>query len=65
MIESLYVDFRAGQVLEIVPKPGFRCTFEAAGITKALTYVTSDQQLTIGDPEGIRTADLHRDRVAC
>jgi hypothetical protein len=65
MLESLYVEFRTGQVLEIVPKPGFRCVFEAAKITKPLTHAASDPSLTIGDPEGIRTPDLHRDRVAC
>ena len=65
MIESLYVDFKRGQVLELVPKAGFRYVFEGAAITKPLTYLASDHQLTIGDPDGIRTHDLHRDRVAC
>lgn len=65
MIESLYVDFKRGQVLELVPKAGFRYVFEGAGVTKPLTYLASDHELTIGDPEGIRTPDLHRDKVAC
>ena len=65
MADSFYADFRTGQVLEMVPKPGFRYIFEATGITNPLTYAASDPPLTIGDPEGIRTPDLHRDRVAC
>ena len=65
MVESLYADFKTGQVLELVPRPGFRYVLEGAGITKPLTYLASGRELTIGDPEGIRTLDLHRDRVAC
>jgi CRISPR-associated protein (TIGR02710 family) len=44
-----------GQVLEIVPKPGFRPVFEATGITIPLAHAASGPSLTIGDPEGIRT----------
>lgn len=32
MIESLYVDFNTGQALEIVPKPAFRCVFQATAV---------------------------------
>ena len=59
--EKLYVDFATGQLLEIVPKSGFRYVLEAAQITRPV----SGSELTNGDPEGIRTPDLHRDRVAC
>ena len=52
MVESLYVDFKAGQALEIVPKPGFRCVFQGTEIARPLTCLASDRQLTIGDPEG-------------
>jgi site-specific DNA recombinase len=65
MVEGLYVDFKSGQLLELVPRAGFRYVFEGAGITKPLARLGSGRQLTIGDPEGIRTPDLHRDRVAC
>jgi site-specific DNA recombinase len=65
MFESLYVEFRTGQIVEVVPKPGFRWVLEAAEITKAPGDLPSDLSLVIGDPEGIRTPDLHRDRVAC
>jgi hypothetical protein len=52
MIEGFYVDFKTGQLVELVPRPGFRCVLEAAGITRPLAISTSDHQLTIGDPEG-------------
>jgi site-specific DNA recombinase len=61
LAEKLYVDFETGQVLEIVPRSGFRYVLEAAQIVKP----PGGSALTIGDPEGIRTPDLHRDRVAC
>jgi hypothetical protein len=32
-------------------------------MAKPLTELASGPQSTIGDPEGIRTPDLHRDRV--
>jgi hypothetical protein len=54
MVESLYVDFKAGQALEIVPKPGFRCVFQGTEIARPLTCLANDSQLTIGDPEGAR-----------
>jgi site-specific DNA recombinase len=60
--EKFFVDFDTGQVLEIVPRIGFRYVLEAAQIARS---PASPFDLTIGDPEGIRTPDLHRDRVAC
>jgi hypothetical protein len=65
MIEGLYVDFNTAQLFKFVPRAGFRYVFEGAGIAKPLAHLASGRQLTIGDPEGIRTPDLHRDRVAC
>ena len=59
--DKLYVDFETGQLLEVVPKSGFRYVLEAALITRP----PGGSGLTNGDPEGIRTLDLHRDRVAC
>jgi hypothetical protein len=52
MAESLYVYFKTGQLVELVPKPGFRHVFEGAAITRPLASCTSGHQLTIGDPEG-------------
>ena len=65
MIESPYMDFRKGKLLELVLQAEFRHVLEGAGMAKPLTNLASGHQLTIGDPEGIRTLDLHRDRVAC
>ena len=65
MFESLYVEFRTGQIVEVAPKPGFRWVLEAAETTRPPGPVPDDPSLVIGDPEGIRTPDLHRDRVAC
>ncbi len=65
MLESLYVNFKTGQALETVPKPGFRCVFEGTEIAEPLTCLANDHQLTIGDPEGIRTPDLQRDKLVC
>ena len=65
MIRSIYVNFLTGQLLEIVPKPGFRYVLESSGLTRPLAFSASGTELTIGDPDGIRTHDLHRDRVAC
>ena len=60
-MEKLYADFNNGQIVEIVPKEGFRYVLEATQIVRPQGAF----ELTIGDPEGIRTPDLHRDRVAC
>ena len=67
MAEALYVDFRTGQLLEVVPKVGFRYALEGGKLTVPPKDLggTVNHSLTIGDPEGIRTPDLHRDKVAC
>ena len=57
--------FRVGKLLELAPQAKFRHVLEGAGMAKPLTDLASGHHLTIGDPEGIRTLDLHRDRVAC
>ena len=54
MLDSYYVHFGTGQILEIVPEPGFRSVFEATGITIPLTHAASGPSLTVGDPEGDR-----------
>jgi hypothetical protein len=54
MFESLYLEFRTGQIIEVVPKPGFRWVFEGAEITKPPGDLPGDSSLVIGDPEGIR-----------
>ncbi len=56
MAEALYLDFRTGQVLELVPKVGFRYVFEGGKLTvpPGSPRGTTNHQLTIGDPDGIR-----------
>ncbi len=65
MADSAYLEFRAGQIMEIVLKPGFRHVFEAAGKVMPPDYKSGGSALVIGDPDRIRTDDLHRDKVAC
>ena len=59
MLEAVYVDMETASVTALKPKPAFLPLFKLEG-TKA-----GDLELVLGDPEGIRTPDLHRDRVAC
>ncbi len=59
MLEAVYVDMETAKVTALKPKPAFLPLFKLEG-TKA-----GDLELVLGDPEGIRTPDLHRDRVAC
>jgi len=54
MMESIYVDFKNGQAVEVVPRTGFRPVFGGAGITRSLSCPPRDHELTIGDPDGIR-----------
>ena len=52
MFESLYLEFRTGQIIEVVPKPGFRWVLEGAEITEPPGDLPGDPPLVIGDPEG-------------
>jgi len=54
MVKTLYVNFRTGQLVEIVPKPGLRYVLEGAELTRPLAYSASGTELTIGDPDGDR-----------
>ncbi len=60
MAESLYVDFKTGQILELVPKPGLRYVFEGTGTTRPLPDAASGPLLTIGDPEGAEVRQYPR-----
>ena len=60
MFESLYLEFRTGQIVEVVPKPGFRWVIEGAGITEPPGKLPGDSSLVIGDPEGIRVRQYPR-----
>ena len=49
---------RDEQVVAVKPQPGLRAF-------SALNEDTRHTESLSGDPDGIRTHDLHRDRVAC
>lgn len=65
IMDRAYADFGSGSIVELVLKDGFRWILEASGTIKPPKEDLGDFRLVIGDPEGIRTPDLHRDRVAC
>ena len=52
MLEAAYLEFRTGQIVEIVPKTGFSYVFEAAGKTKPPGAMPGDSSCIIGDPDG-------------
>jgi hypothetical protein len=54
MVEKVYVDMEAGNLVEIVPKPGFKSVLEGLGITKPSETSLDDFPLVIGDPDGNR-----------
>jgi hypothetical protein len=54
MFESLYPEFRTGQIVEVGPKPGFRWALERAGIAESPGKLLGDSSLVIADPEGDR-----------
>jgi site-specific DNA recombinase len=53
LFDAIYVDVRGRRVDEYRPKAAFRRLLLSLGGSES------------GDPDGIRTHDLHRDRVAC
>ena len=55
VFEAVYVNFETAEVVSVKPRRAF---------LDALRFVMCQMQL-LGDPERIRTADLHLDRVAC
>ena len=57
VFERIWVDLDTGLVEAVKPRPAFR------RIVAQIVHAT--QMLWPGDPERIRTADLHLDRVAC
>ena len=65
MIDHAYLEFRTGQIMELVLKPGFRQVFQATEKVKPPDNEPGGQALVIGDPDRIRTDDLHREKVAC
>jgi hypothetical protein len=53
MFESHYLEFRTSQIIEVVPKPGFRWVLEGTGITEPPSNQPGDSSLVIGDPKGL------------
>lgn len=66
MLEAVYYDTEKGLVVAIKPKPPFLPLLDiCSGLTQKEGIFTTPALAGIGDPDGIRTHDLHRDRVAC
>ncbi len=67
MLEAVYVDVPSKAVVALQIKPAFRPLFrawlESDEPQRVALRFTSD--IVYGDPDRIRTDDLHRDRVAC
>jgi hypothetical protein len=61
-LAGVYVDLETKRVVALQPRPHFTPLFR---LCDALTEQGPLFFVGIGDPEGIRTPDLHRDRVAC
>ncbi len=59
-LDGVYVDMSTGSVVALKPKAAFLPLFQRDRPVRSGASV-----LVSGDPEGIRTPDLHRDRVAC
>ena len=52
MLESLYLEFGTGQIIEVLPKARSRWVLEGAEITRPPGDLPGDYSLVIGDPEG-------------
>ena len=65
--EAVYVDVASERIVSLKPRPEFVPLLRLCkGLREkeGLFYIEAEN-FGIGDPEGIRTPDLHRDRVAC
>ena len=60
VLAKVEIDLRTGGAEGLIPKPAFLPLFRLEEPVTAGPTI-----LVAGDPEGIRTPDLHRDRVAC
>ena len=58
VLDAVYFDLVRQEIISIQPKAGFLPLLATASPAWRLPLVH-------GDPDGIRTHDLHRDRVAC
>ena len=60
-LEAVYVDMDGRQLVAVRPKADFLPLLAAASPTWGL----AGKSLLHGDPEGIRTPDLQRDKLVC
>ena len=58
--DAVYVNMATEEVLALKPRAAFLPLFQLVR-----PVISGTSVLVSGDPEGIRTPDLHRDRVAC
>ena len=68
MLEAVYVDVPNKRLVAFQVKPAFKPLFRVSLERKEphlLSVRFGHSDIVHGDPEGIRTPDLHRDRVAC
>ena len=66
MLEAVYCDTETKAIVALKPKPPFLPLFSLCrGLTEKDGLFLTCALAGIGDPGGIRTPDLHRDRVAC
>ena len=62
LLDAVYCDVKRKTLVGVKPKPPFAPIFE---LIPMLMRAKGASDELIGDPDGIRTHDLHRDRVAC
>jgi site-specific DNA recombinase len=60
-LDAVYVDMDTGRLAAVQPKADFLPLLAAASPTWGL----AGKSLLLGDPEGIRTPDLQRDKLVC
>jgi hypothetical protein len=65
MLESVFCDVPAQRVMALQPRVPFVPVLSVCDALVRIDGPTGLESEVAGDPEGIRTLDLHRDRVAC
>ena len=66
MLDAVYCDLNKKEIIALKPKAPFLPVFSLCdGLKENDGLIFVRELVGIGDPEGIRTPDLHRDRVAC
>jgi hypothetical protein len=60
IVNRLRTTVPAEEIIEVVPKPGFRWVLEEAGIIESPGKLPGDSSLVSGDPEGIQVRQYPR-----